>query len=339
MFLTVFSLIVRRFLIALPILVIVSALLFAALRLIPVDPAAMSMPATATNEEIAAKRIEMGLDKPLPVQYAYWLSNIASGDFGDSIHYRRPVIGLIGAALPQTIELAGLAMVIASIFGMAGGLLMFYFRGRVVASAIDFASIVLLSLPDFLWGLFFILVFGVVLDVLPFTGRLSSGIQQPVVTGFLLLDALIRGEPYVAWDALRHMLLPAFALGLAFSPTIMRVLNSSLLDVYQEDFIQQARLRGVSERRILTRHALKNAVLPTLTLMGVQFGFLFGGTLLIEVIYSYPGIGNLMIGAVRDADLPMIQILGLTYCVAVLLISAIVDAMTLILNPKLRTPR
>ena len=113
----------------------------------------------------------------------------------------------------------------------------------------------------------------------------------------------------------------------------------SLLDVYQEDFIQQARLRGVSERRILTRHALKNAVLPTLTLMGVQFGFLFGGTLLIEVIYSYPGIGNLMIGAVRDADLPMIQILGLTYCVAVLLISAIVDAMTLILNPKLRTPR
>jgi peptide/nickel transport system permease protein len=117
----------------------------------------------------------------------------------------------------------------------------------------------------------------------------------------------------------------------------MRVLRSSLLDVYQEDFVQQARLRGVSERRILLRHALRNAVLPTLTLMGVQFGFLFGGTLLIEVIYSYPGIGNLMVGAVRDADLPMIQILGLTYCVVVLLISLAVDVLVLVLNPKLRT--
>ena len=132
------------------------------------------------------------------------------------------------------------------------------------------------------------------------------------------------------------MILPCFALGISFSPSIMRVLRSSLLDVYQDDYIQQARLRGLSERRILIRHALKNAILPTLSLMGVQFGFLFGGTLLVEVIYSYPGMGNLMVDAIRNADLPIIQTVGLTYCIVVLIISIAVDSLYLILNPKLR---
>jgi ABC-type dipeptide/oligopeptide/nickel transport system permease component len=156
------------------------------------------------------------------------------------------------------------------------------------------------------------------------------------VTGFLLLDTLLTGRPDMFFDAIKHMILPAFALGIAFSPTIMRVLRSSLLDVYHEDYIQQARLRGISERRVLVRHGLKNAVLPTLSLMGVQFGILFGGTLLVEVIYSYPGLGNLMVDAVRNADLPIIQAVGLTYCVVVLIINTIVDALYLVLNPKLR---
>jgi peptide/nickel transport system permease protein len=199
----------------------------------------------------------------------------------------------------------------------------------------DLGSVMLLSLPDFLWGLFFILLFGVALELLPFTGRLSPGFERPAVTGFLLLDTLLVGRPDMFADALKHMILPCAALGIAFSPAIMRVLRSSLLDVYQEDYIVQARLRGVSERRILVRHALKNAILPTLSLMGVQFGFLFGGTLLIEVIYSYPGIGNLMVDAVRNADLPIIQAVGLTYAVAVLVISTVVDTLYLVMNPKL----
>jgi peptide/nickel transport system permease protein len=132
------------------------------------------------------------------------------------------------------------------------------------------------------------------------------------------------------------MVLPAVALGLAFAPPVMRVLRSSLLDIYHEDYIRQARLRGIGETRILLRHALKNAILPTLTLMGVQFGFLFGGSLLVEVIYSYPGMGNLMVDAVRNADLPIIQLVGLTYCVVVLLINSVVDGLYLVLNPRLR---
>jgi peptide/nickel transport system permease protein len=336
MFATVTKLLARRLLIAIPILFLVSALLFMILRVLPVDPAAMSLPPNATLEEIEAKRSEMGLDRPLPQQYLIWLSQVSQGDFGSSIQLRKSVARLIGDTLPSTIELAFLAMLVAAAIGMAGGLLLFHLRGTRREAALDLGSIVLLSLPDFLWGLFLILLFGVTFEWLPFTGRLSPGFERPDVTGFLLLDTLITGQFATFWNALQHLILPSFALGISFSPAIMRVLRSSLLDVYQDDYIQQARLRGLSERRILLRHGLKNAILPTLSLMGVQFGFLFGGTLLIEVIYSYPGMGNLMVDAIRNADLPIIQTVGLTYCVVVLAISIIVDSLYLILNPKLR---
>jgi peptide/nickel transport system permease protein len=332
----VLALVGRRMVISAAILLIVSALLFLILRVLPIDPAAMSVPPNATIDEIEAKRREMGLDLPLLQQYGLWLGHVLHGDFGSSIHFRRAVAGLIAATLPATIELAILAMLIAATLGIAGGLVLFHVRGSAAEPVADASSIVLLSIPEFLWSLCFILLFGVALELLPFTGRLNAGLERPVITGFLLLDSLLVGRPDVFANAMAHMILPACALGLAFSPTIMRVLRSSLLDVYQEDYVHHARLRGLSERRILVRHALKNAILPTLSLMGVQFGFLFGGTLLVEVIYSYPGLGNLMVDAVRNADLPIIQAVGLTYCVVVLAISATVDSLYILLNPKLR---
>lgn len=336
MFATIAKLLLKRLLVAIPILLVVSALLFIILRVLPVDPAAMSLPPNATLDEIEAKRREMGLDLPLIQQYGIWLGQVLHGDFGSSIHFRRDVAGLVLNTLPSTIELAVFAMAIASIIGIAGGLVLFHVRGTRTEAALDFGSILLLSLPEFLWSLFLILLFGVAFELLPFTGRLSPGFERPTITGFLLIDSLLSGQPSVFWNAIQHMILPCFALGISFSPSIMRVLRSSLLDVYQDDYIQQARLRGLSERRILVRHGLKNAILPTLSLMGVQFGFLFGGTLLVEVIYSYPGMGNLMVDAIRNADLPVIQAVGLTYCIVVLVISIAVDSLYLILNPKLR---
>jgi peptide/nickel transport system permease protein len=336
---TILPLIGRRLASSVLILLIVSLLLFLVLHVLPVDPAAMSMPPTATVAEIEAKRVEMGLDKPLPQQYAIWLSQVVQGDFGTSIHFRRGVLGLVLDTLPATIELALLSMIIAAILGVVGGLVLFHVRGTRKEPVLDFGSIFLLSIPEFLWSLFFILLFGVALQVLPFTGRLDPDMRLPTGTGFLLFDALAAGRADVFWSALQHMVLPCFALGIAFSPTIMRVLRSSLIDVYQEDYIYLARLRGLSERRILVRHALKNAILPTLSLMGVQFGFLFGGTLLVEVIFSYPGLGNLTVDAVRNADLPIIQAVGLAYCLVVLVINTVVDTLYLVLNPKLRTRR
>lgn len=335
MFVTIAKLLVKRALTAIPILLIVSALLFCILRVLPVDPAAMSLPPNATIDEVEAMRKEMGLDQPLIEQYGIWLGKLMHGDVGRSIHFRQDVTTLIGGTLPATIELAIIAMVIAAIFGVGGGLFLFYVRGTRAEGVVDFLSILLLSLPEFLWSLFLLLIFGVFFNLLPFTGRLSPGFERPMVTGFLLLDSLITGHFAVFWDALKHMILPCLALGIALSPSLMRVLRSSLLDAYQDEYIQQARLRGLTEKRILIRHALKNAILPTLSLMGVQFGFLFGGTLLVEVIYSYPGMGNLMVDAIRNADLPIIQGAGLTYCVAVLVINTAVDSLYLILNPKL----
>jgi ABC-type dipeptide/oligopeptide/nickel transport system permease component len=333
---TVFKLIARRLLAAIPILLIVSALLFCILRVLPVDPAAMSLPPNATIEEVEAKRREMGLDKPLPQQYLIWLGDALHGDFGRSIALRRDAGELVAATLPATIQLAACAMAIAAILGLGGGLLLFRLRGTLFEPVADLASIVLLSIPEFLWGLILLFVFGVLLQWLPFTGQVSPGLPLPHITGFLLLDSLLVERLDVFWSACRHLILPAVALGLAFSPTIMRVLRSSLFDVYLEDYILQARLRGLTERHVLLGHALKNASLPTLTLAGVQFGILFSGTLLVEVIYSYPGMGNLMVDAVRNADLPLIQTIGLTYCIVVLSINTAVDGLYVVLNPKLR---
>lgn len=322
--------------VALPTLLVVSALMFGALRLLPVDPAAMSMPPNATNAEIAAMRHTMGLDRPLPVQYAIWLGQVLHGDFGQSIHLRRSVAGLVGSALPATIELAGSAMIIAFILGVGGGLLLFALRGRRSELALETITTLAMSLPEFLWGLLFIFLFGVALNWLPFTGRLAPNLPQPPGTGFLLLDALRAGRLDIFWSACLHLVLPASALGIAFAPPIARVLRASLLATWEHDYIRQARLRGISETRLLLAHALRNAALPSLTLVGVQFGFLFGGSLLIEVIFADPGIGNLMVDAVRNADLPVIQAVGLTYCVVVLAINAVVDALYMVLDPRLR---
>jgi peptide/nickel transport system permease protein len=322
--------------VALPTLLVVSALMFIALRLLPVDPAAMSMPPNATNAEIAAMRHTMGLDQPLPVQYAIWLRQVLHGDFGQSIHLRQSVALLVRNALPATIELAGSAMIIAFVLGVGGGLLLFALRGRRAELALETATTLAMSLPEFLWGLLFIFVFGVALNLLPFTGRLAPNLPQPPGTGFLLIDALRAGRLDIFWSACLHLVLPAAALGIAFAPPIARVLRASLLATWQQDYIALARLRGISETRLLLAHALRNAALPSLTLVGVQFGFLFGGSLLIEVIFADPGIGNLMVDAVRNADLPVIQAVGLTYCVVVLAINAVVDALYLVLDPRLR---
>ena len=325
-----------RLLSVVPILIAVSILLFIALRVLPVDPAAMSMPPNATRDEIEAARRDMGLDRPLPEQYAIWAGHALRGDFGQSIHFRKDAAGLVRETLPATIELTFAAMLVAGTLGLAGGLGLFHLRGRASETILDTATTLTMAIPEFLWALLLMFVFGVLLRAMPFTGRLDPGLKRPSITGFLLPDALLAGEPAIFLSALVHLILPAFALGLAFAPPIARVLRASLLEVYHEEYIRQARLRGVSETRILLRHALKNAILPTLTLMGVQFGFLFGGSLLVEVIYAYPGMGNLMVDAVRNADLPVIQLVGLTYCVVVLGINATVDGLYTVLNPKLR---
>ena len=208
----------RRLLVAVPILLVVSVLLFTALRVLPVDPAAMSMPPNATREEIETARRTMGLDRPLPVQYAIWLGNAVHGDFGTSIHLRRPVLPLVEQTLPATIELTVWAMIIAAILGLFGGLLLFALRDRALEPVAETATTLMMSIPEFLWALLFIFLFGVLLPVMPFTGRLDPGLPLPDITGFLTVDAILTLRFDILRSALVHLVLPALALGIAFAP-------------------------------------------------------------------------------------------------------------------------
>jgi peptide/nickel transport system permease protein len=320
---------------AVPMVVLVSLVVFFILRAIPADPIAMLLPAGSTPEDIATLRAAFGLDRPLPVQYWVWLRHAATGDLGQSIFFREPVTSLLGKAFPATAELSLVSLLLALLLSVPGGVISYALRSRLGRALADLGIVTALSVPSFLWAIFFILLVGVALPILPFTGRIDGDTVLPDITGFLLIDLAITGR-FADWgNAALHLLLPSLSLALSFAPSVIRVLRASLADAAQDDYVTYARQRGVGERRILVHHMLRNAALPTLTLIGVQFGFLFGGTLLVELIFSFPGLGNLMVQAVRNHDLPLIQGAALVFCIAVLLINAVVDALYVVLNPRL----
>ena len=326
----------RRLIAALPTLLMLALIVFVVLRLIPADPLAMMLPPNATPADAALLRHQLGLDKPIPSQFLIWLVNALHGNLGASISFQQPVAMLIGSTLPATLELCLTSLVISLIISVPGGVFAYAVTDRRGELPVGFAVVLMQSVPSFLWALLLIALLGVYLPVLPFSGRVGDGIPMPHLTGFLLIDFLVKGE-FSDWlSAASHLVLPSLALAFGFAPLVIRVLRSSLLDQRNESYVGVARLRGVSESRILWRHMLKNAALPALTMIGVQFGFLFGGALLVEMIFSFPGVGNLMVQAVRNNDLVLIQGIAIVFCALMLVINAIVDTLYVIMNPRLR---
>jgi ABC-type dipeptide/oligopeptide/nickel transport system permease component len=326
----------RRLTAAIPTLLMLSLIVFVVLRLIPADPLAMMLPPNATPADAALLRHQLGLDKPIPSQFLIWLVNALHGNLGASISFQQPVATLIGSTLPATLELCLTALVISLMISVPGGVFAYAVSDRRGELPVSFAVVLMQSVPSFLWALLLIALLGVYLPVLPFSGRVGDGIPMPHLTGFLLIDFLVKGE-FSDWlSAASHLVLPSLALAFGFAPLVIRVLRSSLLDQRNESYVGVARLRGVSESRILWRHMLKNAALPALTMIGVQFGFLFGGALLVEMIFSFPGVGNLMVQAVRNNDLVLIQGIAIVFCALMLVINAIVDTLYVIMNPRLR---
>lgn len=326
----------RRLIAAIPTLLMLSLIVFVVLRLIPADPLAMMLPPNATPADAALLRHQLGLDKPIPSQFLIWLVNALHGNLGASISFQQPVAMLIGSTLPATLELCLTALVISLIISVPGGVFAYAVTDRRGELPVGFAVVLMQSVPSFLWALLLIALLGVYVPVLPFSGRVGDGIPMPHLTGFLLIDFLVKGE-FSDWlSAASHLVLPSLALAFGFAPLVIRVLRSSLLDQRNESYVGVARLRGVSESRILWRHMLKNAALPALTMIGVQFGFLFGGALLVEMIFSFPGVGNLMVQAVRNNDLVLIQGTAIVFCALMLVINAIVDTLYVIMNPRLR---
>ena len=314
----------------------VAVIVFVVIRVVPGNPIALMLPPGATNDDIARLTALYGLDKPLPQQFLIWASGVLHGDFGTSITTRQPVLSLVLDRLPATLELSIMALVIAICMGGLAALLGTRARETPVEAAIDIGNGMALSIPDFLWGLVLILVFGVALPIFNISGRVTPSLHVPFSTNFYLFESLLRLRFDLTLDLLSHMFLPALALAIPLSAIIAQVLKQSLKETMHLDYVTLARTKGYSETRVILREALPNALLPTLTLVGVQFTFLIGGTIIIERLFSYEGLGNLAIDAVINRDLPLIQGIVILFAVIFTGVNLAVDALYAVLNPRLR---
>jgi len=327
----------RRLVLAIPTLFGVATIAFVLLRVVPGDPIAMLTGPGASPADIQNLRVLYGLDKSILGQFWIYLGDLLRGDFGVSISLRQDVMELILGRLPVTIELSLVAMALAILIGGAMAICGAYWRMGWPEAVIDAVAGFIMAIPDFLWALLFILfVVLFALSGLPISGRVGPEIEFSAATNFLLFESLLRLRFDVAASVLSHMILPALSLALPLAAIIARVLKTSLNEAMTQDYILLARVKGFSRLRIVTREALRNALVPTVTLTGVQFTFLVGGTVLVEKIFSYPGMGNMAIDAVINRDLPLIQGLILIFAVLFILINLLVDMSYALLNPRLR---
>jgi peptide/nickel transport system permease protein len=314
----------------------VAVIVFVVIRVAPGDPIAMMLPPGASEVDIARLRALYGLDKSIAEQFFVWLGNVVRGDFGTSISIRRNVLSVVSNRLPATLELSLLALLMAVVLGTALAFVATRWRETPAETAVDVASGVGLSVPDFLWGLALILTLGVAFPVFEISGRVSPRLDLPFVSQFYLIESLLRLRLDITADLLDHMFMPALALALPLAAVIAQLLKSSLKEAMAQDYVMLARTKGFSETRVILRDALRNAALPTLTLTGVQLTFLIGGTVIVERIFSYEGLGNLAIDAVINRDLPLIQGIVLVFAVLFVGINLAVDMLNALLNPRLR---
>ncbi len=314
----------------------VAVIVFVVIRVVPGDPVAMMLPPGATEADIDRLRALYGLDKSIVQQFFIWLRDVAQGDFGTSITTRQPVLGLVLSRLPATLELSVMALVIAVVIGGFMALTGTRLRHTRTEGGIDIVNGMALSVPDFLWGLVLILVFGVLWPVFSISGRVSPNLVPEFHTSFFLFESVLRLRFDLWLDLVSHMLMPSLALAIPLAAIIGQLLKQSLKETMHLDYVTLARTKGYGENHVILREALRNAILPTLTLIGVQFTFLIGGTVIIERLFSYEGLGNMAIDAVINRDLPLIQGIVLLFALIFTLVNLIVDLLYAVLNPRLR---
>jgi peptide/nickel transport system permease protein len=314
----------------------VAVIVFVVIRVVPGNPIAMMLPPGATDADILRLETQYGFDKSIFEQFVIWFSGVLRGDFGSSISLRQPVASLVLNRLPATLELSIVALLIAVLIGGTLAMVGTRLRDTRAEGAIDVSAGMALSVPDFLWGLVLILLFGVLWPVFHISGRISPSLDIDFTTNFYLFEALLRLRFDVIGDLIGHMFMPALSLAIPLAAIIAQLLKQSLKETMQLDYVTLARTKGYAERKVITREALPNAVLPTLTLVGVQFTFLIGGTVIIERLFSYEGLGNMAIDAVINRDLPLIQGIVILFALIFTVVNLVVDMMYVLLNPRLR---
>ena len=314
----------------------VAIIVFFVIRVVPGNPISMMLPPGATEDDILRLKALYGFDKTIIQQFFIWINGVLHGDFGNSISLRQPVLSLVLGRLPATLELSIMALIIACLLGGLLALLGTRLRETKTEGIIDGINGMAMSVPDFLWGLVFILLFGVMWPIFHISGRISPSIDINFLTQFYLLESIVRLDFKVFKDLLAHMLMPALALSIPLAAIISQLLKQSLKETMHLDYVTLSRTKGYSETHVILREALPNAVLPTLTLVGVQFTFLIGGTVIIERLFSYEGLGNMAIDAVINRDLPLIQGIVILFALIFTFVNLFVDLTYTLLNPKLR---
>ena len=329
--------IVKRLLSLLPVLLGITLLVFGFLHFIPGDPAVALLGERGTPEQIAALREQLGLNQPLVTQYLIFLNHLLHFDLGISIISGIPIAAEIRQRFPATLELSIAAMFIALLLGVPAGILAAVRKNRWLDNLTMTGSLIGVSLPVYWLGLLLIYLFAINLHWLPPGGRISvdAGFKFQPITGFYVLDAVLRLDGAALQDVLAHLLLPAIALGTIPLAILARITRSAMLETLSQDYIRTARAKGVSERWVILRHALKNALLPITTIAGLQFGTLLGGAILTETIFSWSGIGSWIYDGILARDYPVVQGGVITVAIAFVLINLLVDLSYAMFDPRI----
>lgn len=328
--------IARRLLDLLPVILGITLLVFLFLQLIPGNPAIVLLGSRATPEQVEQLQTQLGLNQPLPLQYLSFLSKLIRFDLGRSIITGIPITQEIATRWPATFELSVAAMIVAMLFGIPAGILAAVKKNGWVDNLTMSASLLGVSMPVYWLGLLLIYLFAVDLRWLPPSGRIGITTTLQPLTGFYVLDSILQLNLGALSDALAHLILPALTVGTIPLAIIARITRSAMLEVLSQDYIRTARAKGVLERWVVMKHALKNALLPVVTIIGLQFGTLLGGAILTETIFSWPGIGSWIYEGILARDYPVVQGGVVFVAIVFVLINLLVDISYALLDPRIQ---
>jgi peptide/nickel transport system permease protein len=319
-----------------PVLLGVSVIIFLITRVLAPDPAPVVLGEHATQEAMAAWRVEHGLADPIWLQFVNFIGNAVQGDLGTSYYTHQPVTREIAARFPATAELAICAIIVAALIGIALGVIAAVRKNKAADHASMLVALIGVSMPIFWSGILLIILFAGILHVLPSNGRVAPMLEPSGGTRFFIIDTLMSGDMEAFRDVLRHLILPTLALSLYSMAIITRMTRSSMLDTLNEDYIRTARAKGLKQRVVNIRHALRNAMLPVSTVIRLQFGSLLGGALLTETVFSWPGIGKFAVDSVLKSDFPVVQGVVLLVAVIFVFMNLAVDIIYAFLDPKIK---